>query len=82
MKKNLRKVLRIVLIVLFLTVWVAVESIRHSPKYRFVRLVLYAVELILGLLFLLAQRAKVCPQCKKIYFGKEKYCPGCGQKLE
>ena len=82
MKKELRKILRIVLIVLLLVVWVCIESVRHAPKYRFVRFCLYAVELALGLLFLLAQKAKVCPQCKKVYCDQKTHCPGCGQKLE
>ena len=82
MKKEIRKILRIVLIVLLLAVWVCIESVRHTPKSRLVRFWLYALELALGLLFLLVQKAKVCPKCKKVYFDQKNHCPGCGQKLE
>lgn len=75
------KILRILVIVLLLVLWVAIESIRRSPKYRMVKYMLYLVELLLGLFFLLLQKAKVCSKCNKIYFAKKDRCPGCGEPL-
>ena len=81
MKKEFVKILRIVLLVLLLVVWVTIEAVSHTPQFRIYRYFLYGVELLLGIGFLLVQKARVCPQCKKVYFTKKERCPGCGQRL-
>ena len=82
MKKEYLKIFRIVLVVLLLVVWATIEAVSRTPQFRVYKYILCGVELLLGLVFLAAQKAKVCPQCKKVYFTKKDRCPGCGQKLE
>ena len=82
MKKEYLKILRITLVVLLLIIWATIEAVSKTPQFRVYKYILYGVELLLGIVFLAVQNAKVCPQCKKIYFTKKDRCPGCGQRLE
>lgn len=82
MKKEYLKIFRTALAVLILIVWATIEAVGHTPQFRIYKYILYGVEVILGAVFLLAQNAKVCSQCGKVYFTKKDRCPGCGQRLE